>query len=282
MLITGQLSEFSLPELFQFLDQGQKTGLLTLNSLQKETKQHYIWFRQGRIVAASDRHDETGLLALIQKRGWINSFPSISSEQLKTTPLGLYFKANNFLQADQLKLLFYTQVMQQVCALFKLPDAEFTFDSNAVIPSLELTGLSSLGAEVTLAGLRALQDWSALQNKLPEIHSALTSRSEGKPTLHLNQAEWNVWEYTDGHVSLKAIAEQLQISIEKIQQIAFRLIVVDLVEELPMMVMSSNSNSSFNSLDLDPIEETQTTNRTNSGLSTAFLENLMSFLQGKT
>lgn len=282
MLITGQLSEFSLPELFQFLEQGQKTGLLTLNSLQKETKQHYIWFRQGRIVAASDRHDETGLLALIQKRGWINSFPSISSEQLKTTPLGLYFKANNFLQADQLKLLFYTQVMQQVCALFKLPDAEFTFDSNAVIPSLELTGLSSLGAEVTLAGLRALQDWSALQNKLPEIHSALTSRSEGKPTLHLNQAEWNVWEYTDGHVSLKAIAEQLQISIEKIQQIAFRLIVVDLVEELPMMVMSSNSNSSFNSLDLDPIEETQTTNRTNSGLSTAFLENLMSFLQGKT
>ncbi|GFE69230.1 DUF4388 domain-containing protein [Chroococcus sp. FPU101] len=282
MLITGQLSEFSLPELFQFLEQGQKTGLLTLNSFNQETKQHYIWFRQGRIVAASDRNDETGLLVLIQKRGWINSLPSISSEQLKTTPLGLYFKANNLLQADQLKLLFYTQVMQQVCALFELPDADFTFDSNAAIPSLELTGLSSLGSEVTLAGLRALQDWSALQNKLPEIHSALTSRSEGKPTLHLNQAEWNVWEYTDGQVSLKAIAEQLQIPIDKIQQIAFRLIVVDLVEELPMMVTSSIPNLSLNSLDLNPIEETKRMSSNNSSLSTAFLENLMSFLQGKT
>lgn len=281
MTITGQLSEFSLPELFQFLEQGQKTGLLTLKSLVKEAKKHYIWFRQGRIIAASDRNDQQGLLFLLQKRGWLKNLPLITQEQLQTTPLGLYFKANNLLQAEQLKLLFYAQVMQQVCALFELPNADFAFESNIPIPSLELTGLSSPGAEVTLAGLRALRDWSALQNKLPETHSALTSRSEGKPSLHLNQAEWKVWEYTDGKVPLKAIAEQLQIPIEQIQQIAFRLIVVNLVEELPMVVASTNPIPQSNSLELASEETKTSTSSHSSGLSAAFLENLMSFLQGK-
>ncbi|PSF36198.1 hypothetical protein C7H19_14475 [Aphanothece hegewaldii CCALA 016] len=281
MTITGQLSEFSLPELFQFLEQGQKTGLLTLNSMIRETKKHYIWFRQGRIIAASDRNDQQGLLTLIQKRGWLKNIPSITEEQLQTTPVGLYFKANNLLQAEQLKLLFYAQVMQQVCALFELPDAHFAFETNTPIPSLELTGLSSPGAEVTLAGLRALRSWSALQDKLPETNSALTSRNEGKPSLHLNQSEWKVWEFTDGNVTLKAIAEQLQIPVEQIQQIAFRLIVVNLVEELPMVVASANPIPPINSLEFNSEEAKTSTSNHPSGLSAAFLENLMSFLQGK-
>jgi hypothetical protein len=277
MTITGQLSEFSLPELFQFLEQGQKTGLLTLQSMSQDAKRHHIWFRQGRVVAASDRDDRLGLLNLIQRRGWRGDRPSPSEAELQNTPLGLYCKAKNFLQAEQLKLLFYAQVMQQVCALFELPDAHFSFSSNTPIPNLELTGLSSPGSEVTLAGLRALRDWRALQDKLPAPQSALTSRSDGKPTLHLNQAEWKVWEYTDGQMSLKAIAEALQLPLDLTQQIAFRLIVVNLVEELPMVVAPVTPIPGNDPSELSP----GGTAGSHPGLSAAFLENLMGFLQGK-
>jgi hypothetical protein len=102
-----------------------------------------------------------------------------------------------------------------------------------------------------------------------------------KPLLHLNQSEWKVWEYTERNVTLKAIAEQLQIPIEQIQQIAFRLIVVNLVEELPIVVTSVNPIPQSNSLELSLEEAKISTSSTPNGLSAAFLENLMSFLQGK-
>jgi hypothetical protein len=55
MAVTGVLSEFSLPEIFQFLDHGNKTGLLTIKSFPTSANQkvtvHYIWFQIGRVVS---------------------------------------------------------------------------------------------------------------------------------------------------------------------------------------------------------------------------------------
>jgi len=44
MAITSCLSEFSLPELFQFLDQGSKTGLLTLRFLTENQRNEYAMY----------------------------------------------------------------------------------------------------------------------------------------------------------------------------------------------------------------------------------------------
>ncbi len=273
MTITGFLSDFSLPELFQFLEQGQKTGLLSLKATDKN---HYIWFRMGRIVAAGNRLDKGGLLGMVQQRGWFKS--SVTEEELENLPLGLYLKAKAGLQAEQLKMLFYMQVMQQVCALFQLPDAQFDFNNNALVPNVEMTGLSSPPVEVTLAGLRALKDWTALKSKLPDVTSSLTSRIEGKPSLHLNPLEWKVWEFTDSTVPLNTIAARLETPIEQIQQVAFRLIVVNVAEELPMILGSSKEVPETELASAPQLKNPVA----NSGISQAFLENLMGFLQGKT
>ena len=64
MAFTGYLAEFSLPEIFQFLEQGHKTGLLTIRTLPdnetQKVQSHYIWLHQGRILAAADRVDDKG------------------------------------------------------------------------------------------------------------------------------------------------------------------------------------------------------------------------------
>ncbi|MEA5532824.1 DUF4388 domain-containing protein [Crocosphaera sp. XPORK-15E] len=277
MAITGYLSEFSLPEIFQFLEQGQKTGRLTLRPLSSNTSQktYYIWLRQGRIIAASNRLDNQGLLSLIVQRGWIKAQAAakLSESHLQGNPLGLFLKSHNLIEAEQLKLLFYVQVMQQICALFAIADAQFEFDSHGILPMIETTGLSSPGAEVSLAGLRALKDWSALKYKLPDPTSSLTSIVKNKPHLHLNQLEWQVWEFTDDHYSLKAVAEQLRLPIEKVQQIAFRLMVVNLVEELPMITANFASEPD--------VMENESMGTNANGLSQEFLQNLMGFLQAK-
>lgn len=234
MAFTGYLVEFSLAEIFQFLEQGHKTGLLTIRSLPAQTQKvqvHYIWLHQGRIVAAADRLDGKGLVSTISQRGWMSDRVALRLAQLcpLNIPLGVYLKTQGLLQADQLKVLFLNQVIGQVSALFELGDGQFEFDTKATLPPAEMTGLSLPATEATLVGLRTLRDWTALAEKLPDPTSGLSST--GQPKLRLDCLEWQVWEFADGTVSLQMIATQLGLTVEKVQQIAFRLIAVNLGRE---------------------------------------------------
>lgn len=286
MTVTGYLAEFSLAELFQFLEQGNKVGLLTIctlvNADSGQQRNHHIWFNQGRIVAAGSTLDQQGLLRLISQRGWLGDRAASRLAQScpVNTPIGLCFKSQGVLNAEQLKLLFYAQVMQQVCALFALKDGWFQFDIKVPLPIAEMTGLSAPATEVTMAGLRALKDWSALADKLPDPNSALVSVIEGNPQQRLNQSEWHVWEFVNGSVSLHAIAKQLQLSVEKVQQIAFRLIVSGLAEEIPLIAETSTGvSASFSAPDAVELALPSTGSR---HVSQSFLQNLVGFLRGKT
>ncbi len=288
MAITGYLAEFSLAEIFQFLEQSHKTGLLTIRGgtdrCPSLTQGHYIWFRQGEIVAASHETGGQGLCHLINRRGWLGYRAALrlSESCPPGTPLGLYLKSQNILGADQLKLLFYTQVMQQVCSLFALEDGSFHFNSRVTIPSTELTGLSAPAMEVTLAGLRVLRDWSALADKLPDAHSSLINTTRGRPTLRLKSTEWQIWEFADGHTPIHKIAHRLNLPIEKVRQIAFRLIVVGLMEELPLLGenLSVESTESPQLETLPSVSEPVPQVQENE-LSHSFLQSLVGFLTGR-
>jgi hypothetical protein len=294
MAIIGQLAEFSLPELFQFLEQGEKSGRLTISippdaiaqadanpsAKSDQPTLFYIWFRRGRIIAAADRLDGKGLLMLMHRRGWLEGIgkPELQEFAAMLVPLGVYLrvraKAKEPIKPDQLKLVFYSQVMRQVCRLFAFPTGSFEFDSTIPLPMSEMTGQMMPPTEVTLAALRVLKNWDALLEKLPEPTSTLVSPNDGqKPHLKLNQVEWQVWEFTGGNMSLKNIAEQVRLSIEEVQRIAFRLIVVGMVEEVPMMagMAMEPADANLSGTEGDANE-----------VSIDFLQNLLTFLKGKT
>jgi hypothetical protein len=280
MAVTGYLSEFSLAEIFNFLEQGNKTGLLTLCTLLDAQSQyrenHYIWFNQGRVVAAANRLDQHGLAYMIGQRGWLGEHTALRVAQTcdATTPIGISLKTQGLLTVEQLKLLFYTQVMRQVCALFTLKDGWFQFDGKAPLPFAEMTGLNAPATEVTLSALRVLKDWSALASKLPEPTSAVMSVIVGKPQQKLNQTEWQLWEFANGTLSLQAIAQHLQLPVAKVQQIAFRLVTAGLVEEVPLVTAMPAVLKS------EPLAmETTVTEATT--VSHSFLHHLVGFLKGK-
>lgn len=142
MEISGRLSEFSLAEVFRLLERGRKSGLLTLRTISDTVSQQiqnfYIWFQQGQIVAAASRLDSKGLATMIHQRQWLGE---ASLELLKQAfqteqPLGLQLKCQGILQAEQLKLLFYAQVMRQMCALFQFEDGWFNFVAKPRCPTL--------------------------------------------------------------------------------------------------------------------------------------------------
>lgn len=274
MSITGNLAEFSLPELVKFLDEGKKTGSLNLIFNDKdfsEQKQHYVWFRKGNIVAASEFNDGSGLISIIKKKKLLTQdiIDYKNNVYANDAPLGLALKNNGFLDTEELKILFYSQVLRKVCDLFQLQDANFEFKEGVSLPFEEMTGLSSPGKELTLAGLRALRDWSGLISKLPQEDSALMNNIEGEPKIGIHKLEKKVWNLSDGETTIKHISQQLEISLEKTQEIGFRLIAIGLAEEIPMVTMMK--------VEPETLEEEVTDNE-NSDLSESFLSSLMGFL----
>lgn len=236
MSIAGSLTDFSFPEICQFIEKGHKTGLLTFraSSATQTTPAsvHYIWVRQGRIVAAANQLSHQGLVSLIEQGHWVSD--RVLDKLVHwccpiNEPLGLYLKNQGVLQAKQLRKLFNVQVLQQVCAVFQLKDGQFQFDQNAPIPTRELTGLSISPTEAVLIGLRVLRNWGSLVDQLPAPNQSLVTTIAGQPPYRLNAQEWQVWEYTNGTVPLQAIAQQLRLPVVKVQQIAFRLSAIGLV-----------------------------------------------------
>ncbi|MEP0869927.1 DUF4388 domain-containing protein [Trichocoleus desertorum AS-A10] len=291
MTLASSLTDFSLAELFRMIDQGRKSGRLTLLIAgDAPTSQapvcRYIWFRQGRVIAAADRLDGQGLISQITTRGWLSQrvIERLGNLAGGETPLGLTLKTQGALQAEQLNLLFSAQ-MQQIWSLFGIQTGRFDLDGKATLPSTEMTGLSLPAMEVALAGLRAMKDWTTLTDVLPEANSAIQSIIPGKPQFRLNPVESQIWEFASGSVSLNAIAKQLNQPVAKVQQAAFRLMLAGLVEELPLITAGSNVKGP--PIVLDPIEQfpeepKKTETAEKSKVSNSFLQNLVGFLRSKS
>ncbi|HBL09937.1 MAG TPA: hypothetical protein DD379_00540 [Cyanobacteria bacterium UBA11162] len=255
MSITGSLRDFSPSEIFRFIEKGQKTGLLSFamcpSSQAKPQSVHYLWVQSGQIVAASNSLDYQGLVSLITQQDWVSD--RVFTKLLNwccplDQPLGLCLKNHSVLSVSQLEKLFQVQILQQVCPLFECQDGWFKFDQNKLFPSREMTGLSIPATEATLIGLRWLSNWDSLTDQLPDPKVSLVSMITSQPHQRLDTLELKVWEFSKEAISLNAIAKELKLPVENVQQIAFRLIAADLV------AVQENNNQLNSQSDSYPIE----------------------------
>jgi Ni,Fe-hydrogenase I large subunit len=290
MSLSSSFTNFSLAELFQLIDQGKKSGCLTVSTLPdlyapgSKSQLFYIWFRQGCIIAAANRLNGQDLSNKLIQRKWVNIrlLEQICEETAITTPLGLYLKTQAVLSAEQLNLLFASQ-LQQVRALFEIQKGIFKLDSKAPLPWKEMTGISLRAIEVALMALRVLKNWGVLADVIPDKSSTMRSITQNKLQIRLNALESQVWVFANGSVNLNAIASELNQPTILVQQAAFRLMVAGLLEEVSISIPEVNSypmswklpNSSVGEAKKSQEPETRK-------ISTSFLENLVGFLRSKT
>jgi len=275
MSLSSSFRDFSLAELFQLVDQGRKSGCLTVCTLpsaevaDSKTHYYYIWFREGRIVAAAHRLDGKGLVSKLTERGWLNqhSQGKLSPPASTGKPLGLNLKTEGVLTSEQLNLLFASQ-LYQVRDLFEIYKGIFKLDSKAALPWNEMTGLTLGALEVALMALRALKNWQVLADVIPEPDCGVQSLTN-IPQMRLHAFEQQVWERASG-ISLEAIALQMNEPTIKVQQAAFRLRLAGLVEEVPLL--TSMPVGSQTATVLKPVQ---------SQIGMSFLQNLVGFLRSK-
>lgn len=278
MQFSGYLSEYSLAEIFNFVHEGNRTGLLTLFSDRQNTATvppdpHYLWFERGRIVAVTTGLNGIELLTKIGQRKLMtpDQIQPVGAMlyELKQ-PLGIYLKSQDLLDASQLKLLFNSQTITPICRLFEVKNRQFQLDLHKLPQNSELTGISLTTREIGLMGLRLLKDWSGLSTKLPDSNYAI-QRCSAQPEFELNRHELQLWKLADGKTPLTQLAVKMSLSIDIVRQISFRLSTFRSLQEIP--------TSPVRSIDphiMLPIPEPKIQP---APMSTSFLGNLKNFLK---
>lgn len=284
MSLAGYLSEYSLAEIFHFVQDGNKTGLLWLEpepEADRATgKNYYLAFQAGRIMSVSTQYgvEHGGLLSMVEKRRWLTA-EQIKSLEIQLSflpqPLGTYLKSRNLLNTEQLTLLFNAQVVSATCKLFEIQKGKFKFDSKASLVYGEMTGQSLPARELALLGLRMLKDWSGLSRKLPDPAVAIQRLTPEPQGIRLDSHEWQVWQLALGELSIAKIADKLNLSIVKVQQIGFRLSAIGLMQEVSAEVSQPPADKVAMELPKSVI------NSNAAPISASFLGNLMGFLKKK-
>ena len=284
MSLAGYLSEYSLAEIFHFVQEGNKTGLLSIapenTSGRSFSSGYHLAFQSGRIVSVTDatgaKHQS--LLDMMQQRRWLSLEQVVG---LKTRiasldrPLGTYLKSIDVIDTEQLILVFNAQVIVTTCKLFEIHNGQFQFNPQAPLSYGEMTGLSRTATEIALLGLRMLKDWSGLTAKLPAPEFGL-QRLSSSPSVRLDTQESNVWNLARGELSISQIAEKLGLKIAKVQQLGFRLSSIGLVHEV-----SVEPPQPLIGLNEAPKPVCVGGGNANLPVSASFLSNLMGFLKKK-
>jgi hypothetical protein len=285
MSLSGSFQNFSLAEVFKVIDQGHKSGCLTVSILpdshvpQAKPQDYYIWFLNGRMMAAANRFDGNCLASKILEKRWVSkgtlarTYRSTSSD----IPLGLQLKIEGLLSSEQLNLLFASQ-MYQVQNLFEITQGVFKFDGYASVPASEMTGISSGAIEVALSGLRELKNWQPLAHVLPNSNSAIKHIVGKLPQIRLNAFDRQIEELAQGNLSLEEIAKKLHQPTTKVQQAAFRLMLAGLVEEVTVVHLRHNEHKDFQFAHADGAILNKPSQ---SGVNISFLQNLVGFLRSK-
>jgi Domain of unknown function (DUF4388) len=285
MSLAGYLSEYSLAEIFHFVQEGNKTGLLSIEPerglARSLSDAYYLSFQSGRIVSVATGRgaEHQSLLEIMQQRRWLSpeKVAGLKTQVgLLRQPLGTYLKSINLINTEQLTLLFNSQVIATTCKLFEIHHGQFKFDPQASLIYGQMTGLSLTAQEVALLGLRMLKDWSGLTAKLPAPEFAL-QRLSSSPGLRLDTQEANVWNLSLGELPISKIAGKLGLDVSKVQQIGFRLSSIGLVHEVSVEPPQPPIDKMMDV----PKPVCVGGGNANVPVSASFLSNLMGFLKKK-
>jgi Domain of unknown function (DUF4388) len=283
MALSGRLSDYSLAEVFCFVQESRKNGLLSIDRgnglLASNDYRNYIWFQNGKIVAHSTNLQSCELIELTSRHYYFNEQVTQTLRQESAymfKPLGIYLESQGLLHSKQLESLFFLQVIQPIVSLFAIGDGSFNFDDTAPILSSEMTGLSISATELSLQGLRNLHDWKFLEAKLPDSEYGLQRIHSELPAYKLEPQEIEVWNLSLGHMTIAQIARLTGLSMTETQRVAFRLTAIGLIKEIaidffpPVIDSSRVAPASY-----PPPPAAK------SAVSKKFLSNLVGFLKKK-
>ncbi len=210
--LQGSISKFTLPDIFQLLANGRKTGTL---GIQKEDDIVMVYFRQGRIVYAygprQNRHvgqmlRERGRLTEDQLRDAVETQSSISLSKR----LGQIMIEKNYINRVDLSEVITEQIRELIYSLLDWDSGSFKFYDNQY-PTREEITIDLSVENVILEGVRRLDEVNRLKDLLPDYDAPLKIEALGSDRnrdISLQTDEWNLLARIDGRKTVQQLIDE--------------------------------------------------------------------------
>jgi hypothetical protein len=205
--LEGDLACFEVPDLLTFLHQGERSGVLSMERPDQETK---LYLRAGNPVFAASTRDDLRLGALLVRHGRVAQEVIDEALQHQTTRgprLGRLLVVAGLLTEAELASFLKVQVSEVIFETFGWATGGFTFWERVPPPPTAVT-LEMEIENLLLEGIRRVDVRARLSELFPDLTMAVevtVNPDRVKHTVTLTPEEWNVLFLLDGRRSLGEI-----------------------------------------------------------------------------
>lgn len=205
--LEGDLACFEVPDLLTFLHQGERSGVLSMERPDQETK---LYLRSGNPVFAASTREDLRLGALLVRNGRVAQEKvdeALAQQTARGPRLGRLLVAAGALTEAELGSFLKVQVSEVIFETFGWATGSFTFWERIPPPPTAVT-LEMEIENLLLEGIRRVDVRPRLSELFPDLGMAVevaVNTDRVKHTVTLTPEEWNVLFLLDGRRSLSEI-----------------------------------------------------------------------------
>lgn len=217
--LQGNIRKFTLPEIFQLIAAGRKSGTL---GIQKDESIVMIYFEHGDITYGYGPRQTFHLGQLLKERHKLTAAQleeAVESQARtdNTKRLGEILIAKGFIDRADLEAVVKEQVEILLFSLLSWQEGTFKFYEDQFPTDEEIKVRLSV-ENVILEGLRRVDEMNMVNEVLPDKNAVYTiSPSQGNRTraVTLEAAEWNIMALVDGYRNINEICQSSSFSREE-------------------------------------------------------------------
>jgi hypothetical protein len=218
----GNIRDFSLAEMLQFIALGRRTGTL---EIQTNQERYRIYTHNGGIVGVNAAN-----VSLVKMLGEANLVPAeqldvaLRESQREGRDIGVLLVRSGLLTPADWQRFVQRELERLLYSLFSLAEAAFTFSAGSP-QSLPPLALELPVDRVVLHGLRWAEEWGSLRPTIPSVLStygpAAMQRLPSSP--ELRPLDWRVLQCLDRPLDVYHLALRSGLSLLETGQSLARL-----------------------------------------------------------
>ncbi len=208
--LQGNIERFTLPEIFQLVSTGRKTGTL---GIQRDDDIVMVYFKDGAVIYGYGPRKTYHIGRMLVENGLITgeeldeSIAVQARHEQNGKRLGQIMIEKQFIDRADLENAIRKQVEELIFSLMAWDRGSFKFYENQFPTEEEITVRLST-ENVVLEGMRRLDEMNRLRDYLPDfstVYRLSLSEPGQRRDISLEPEEWNVLALIDGHRDINEI-----------------------------------------------------------------------------
>jgi hypothetical protein len=218
MALSGNLRDFSIPDVFRLVSLSGKSGVLHLS---RDEAEGSVWFRDGEVFFAQSDRRRSLLGARLVAAGRVSAQALARAVEERTKEpeggrrIGEILIDDRAITHEVLESFVQEQIQDTIFDLFLWEDGAFEFEVPAIPPQDQDIGLAVSVENLVMEGARRLAEWTQLRTSASSgsvVFRVGSASGQDVVDISLKPSEWRIVTLTDGTRTVRDVAAAAGVS----------------------------------------------------------------------